>query len=148
MNRVGVLKKGHSLRPSELAALKPEQIVSTQVLEYELLANPASKQQERAVMLSEIQVQIKNRMRAWYAVVQTGKIATEEQFMSVFNHYDFAQRTYREFAYGRVKPAKGNLEPKDDASSLSLIESIQQSEAGFLFVVEEAAPLRTINDFT
>lgn len=153
MRRIGLLKKCHSLQPSAIIALEAEQFISSQVLEYELLTNPESDVEEKAVVLSELHVKVKNKQCAWYAVFQTGRVANEERFMSVFNHYDYAHRAYRECAYGqpslpgRRRRTKAYQCQKEEEQGHTLMECIQQTEAGFLFVTEDAAPMKGIEQF-
>lgn len=136
--RIGLIKKARSLQPAVVAALAPEQILSTEILAYELLEHRDGAV-PRAIILSEIRVLIKQKNIAWYSVLQLEPVGPTEQFMAVFDHYDYAHKSYRacvtEPQTGKKAVARRCRLAKSQLlySGGNLEQSLRQAEAGFLF---------------
>lgn len=138
--RIGLIKQPRSLRPALVSALAPDQIISTQMLEFELLDFPELAIQ-RAVILSEIRVVLKNKTIAWYSVLQLEPVNPAEQFMAIFDHYDYAHRNYLSHAF-RAVTASSQRRRRGKAAlggqGVNLEQALRESQAGFLFNPGEA----------
>ena len=117
IKELGVQKQSRSLPPVKVAQLLPEQLISTKLLEREIIENPENDTPERTILLAEWSVRLGNKYVCWYALLQLSATPATNQFAALFNHYDFAQTAYHNCAFGRPKYVRKRKGAQADADA-------------------------------
>jgi hypothetical protein len=106
---IGVVKRGRSaVEPAAVAKLKPEQLLSTEIMELEVVDWPSDQapiptenSPYGACSLSELRVELPKEIVCWYVLLHGGLRYGPEQELSVFDHYDAAQKAYHQVVFSR-----------------------------------------------